>query len=61
MQPKTIKNGFDNVHMQFGFCEAPPYTICLVIWVAKLDLSHLLQSNKNQTYRGRWERFLVSF
>ena len=29
------------------------YTICLLIWVTKLERSHELQSNKNKTYRGR--------
>ena len=34
--------------------------ICLLIWVAKLGTSHVLQSNKNKTYRGRWDRLSVS-
>ena len=42
-----------------------PYTICLLIWVAKLETSHVLQSNKNKTYRGRLsvsiEIFLTHF
>ena len=37
-----------------------PYTVCLLIWVAKLETSHVLQSNKNITYRGCFERFLLS-
>ena len=37
-----------------------PYTVCLLSWVAKLETSHVLQSNKNKTYRGRWERLSVS-
>ena len=31
----------------------PTYTVCLLIWVAKLETSQVLQSNKNKTYRGR--------
>ena len=37
-----------------------PYTICLLTWVAKLETSHVLQSNKNKTYRGRGDRLSVS-
>ena len=27
-----------------------PYTVCLLFWIAKLETSHVLQSNKNQWY-----------
>ena len=37
-----------------------PYNICLLIWVAKLETSHVLQSNKNKSYRGRSDRLSVS-
>ena len=36
------------------------YTKCLLIWVAKLETSHVLQGNKNKTYRGRYDRLSVS-
>jgi len=26
----------------------PPYAVCLLIWVAKLETSHVLQSNKTK-------------
>ena len=36
---------------------APPrYTICLLIWVAKFQTSHVLQSNKNNNYWGCCDR-----
>ena len=37
-----------------------PYNICVLIWVAKLETSIVLQGNKNKTYRGRWDRLSVS-
>ena len=37
-----------------------PYNVCLLIWVAKLETSHVLQSNKNKIYRGRSDRLSVS-
>ena len=37
-----------------------PYNICLLIWVAKLETSHVLQSNKNKSYRGHSDRLSVS-
>ena len=37
-----------------------PYNVYLLIWVAKLEMSHVLQSNKNKSYRGRSDRFSVS-
>ena len=37
-----------------------PYNVCLLIWVAKLETSHVLQSNKNKSYRGRSDRLSVS-
>ena len=37
-----------------------PFNICLLIWVAKLEMSHVLQSNKIKSYRGRSDRFSVS-
>ena len=39
---------------------ATPYYIYLLIWVAKLERSHVLQSNKNKSYRGRSDRLSVS-
>ena len=33
---------------------------CLLIWVAKIETSHVLQSNKNKTYRGHCDRLSVS-
>ena len=33
-----------------------PYSVCLLIWVAKLEMSHVLQSNKNKTFRGCCDR-----
>ena len=37
-----------------------PYNICLLTWVANLETSHVLQGNKNKTYRGRCDRLSVS-
>ena len=37
-----------------------PYNICVLIWVAKLETSHVLQGNKNKTYRGCCDRLSVS-
>ena len=37
-----------------------PYTICLLFLLAKLATSHVLQGNKNKTYRGRGKRLSVS-
>ena len=37
-----------------------PYTTCLLVLLAKLATSHVLQSNKNKTYRGRGKHLLVS-
>ena len=37
-----------------------PYTICLLVLLAKLATSHVLQGNKNKTYRGRCKRLSVS-
>ena len=37
-----------------------PYNVCLLIWVAKLETSHVLQSNKNKTYRGHCAHLSVS-
>ena len=37
-----------------------PYTVCLLIWVAKLEMSRVLQSNKNKTWRGRCYHLSVS-
>ena len=37
-----------------------PYNVYLLIWVAKLETSHVLQSNKNKSYRGRSDRLSVS-
>ena len=37
-----------------------PYNVCLLIWVAKLETSHVLQSNKDKSYRGRSDRLSVS-
>ena len=34
--------------------------VYVLIWVAKLETSHVLQGNKNKTYRGRWDRLSVS-
>ena len=36
-----------------------PFNICLLIWVAKLEMSHVLQSNKIKSYRGRSDRLSV--
>ena len=30
----------------------PRFTICLLIWVANIETSHMFQSNKNKSYRG---------
>ena len=38
---------------------AAPYTVCLLFWVAKLETSHVLQSNKNKWYRGRHTFIIV--
>ena len=38
---------------------AAPYTVCLLIWVAKPETSHVLQGNKNKTYRGHCDRLSV--
>ena len=46
--------------MTFLCLTSGPNTICLLIWVAKLETSHVLQSNKNKTYRGRSDRVSVS-
>ena len=37
-----------------------PYNICLLICLAKLETSHVLQSNKSKSYRGRSDRLSVS-
>ena len=37
-----------------------PYNLCLLIWVAKLETSHVLQSNKNKIYRGGSDCLSVS-
>ena len=37
----------------FAQASATPYPVCLLFWVAKLETSHVLQSNKNKWYRGR--------
>ena len=34
--------------------------VCLLIWVAKHATSHMLQSNKNNNYRGRSDHLSVS-
>ena len=39
---------------------APSIAFFLLIWVAKLETSQLLQSNKNKTYRGRFDHLSVS-
>ena len=40
---------------------APPIPFVYWFWVAKVETSHaVLQSNKNKTYRGRWDRLSVS-
>ena len=31
----------------------PPLTVCILFWDAKLETSHVLQSNKIKLYRGR--------
>ena len=36
------------------------YTICLLFLLAKLPTSHVLQGNKNPTYRGRGKGLSVS-
>ena len=37
-----------------------PYTVCLLMQVAKLEMSHVLQGNKTKTYRCRCDRLSVS-
>ena len=37
-----------------------PYTTCLLVLLEKLATSHVLQHNKNKTYRGRGKRLSVS-
>ena len=37
-----------------------PYTVCLLIWVEKLETSHVLHRNKNKTYSGCWDHLSVS-
>ena len=34
--------------------------VYLLIWVAKLETSHVLQSNKNKSYRANSDRLSVS-
>ena len=36
-----------------------PHNVCLLIWIVKLETSHVLQGNKNKTFRGRCDRFPV--
>ena len=52
-------------HHQFKM-SGDPYTVCLLIWVAKLEMSHVLQSNKTKViegaviaYQSLWQRFLT--
>ena len=49
-----------NFAMDTDNCVAPPYTTCLLVLLAKLATSHVLQSNKNKTFRGRGKRLTVS-
>ena len=37
-----------------------PYNVCLLIWDAKLEMSHVYQSNKIKSYRGRSDRLSAS-
>ena len=39
---------------------ATPYSVCLLIRVAKLETSYVLQGNKTKTYRGRCDCLTVS-
>ena len=40
--------------------QGDPYTVYLLIWVAKHATSHMLQSIKNNNYRGRSDHLSVS-
>ena len=40
--------------------QGDPYTVYLLIWVAKHATSHMLQSNKNNNYRWHCNRLIIS-
>ena len=45
---------------------APPYNVCLLFWVAKLESSHLLQSIKNSVpkikiLKAIWIKYSIQF
>ena len=48
----TPKNFATSYYYRDWLTCGAPYTVCLLIWVAKLESLHVLQSNKNNNYRG---------
>ena len=48
LREKNLKQGKLLVVYRDWYTCGAPYTVCLLIWVAKLETSHVLQSNKTK-------------